>query len=303
MNSRVDLNLFKVFNAIYSEGNLTRASEVLHLTQPAVSHSLAKLRDAFEDPLFQRKGVLMEPTPFARSIINDVRQSLAILQSTFKQPEQFDASKEVRKFTLCLRDILESTSLPPLMRFIEKHAPEVSIISQRLPRKELESLLSSGKLDFAIDVLLPVGPEIQHELMNRDRLVVVARKGHPFLHAGLDIYTYLSLKHVLVSSRVEGPGIEDFELSRLGMKREIVLRCQHYFAACRVVAETDYLLTMPAAYAQIINKNMHNDIHELPVELPGIDVHLYWHKQVENDPANKWLRNKMLAIGSEETLL
>lgn len=303
MNTRADLNLFKVFNAIYTEGNLTKAGEVLHLTQPAISHSLAKLRDAFNDPLFQRRGTKMVPTPFSHGIINDVRQSLALLNNTFKRPELFDAAKEKRQFTLSLRDILESTCLPPLMSYMEINAPGVSIISQRLPRKELETLLSSGKLDFAIDVLLPISDDIDHERMSRDRMVVVARKNHPYLNAGLDVYAYLSQKHILVSSRVEGPGLEDFELSRLGMKRNIGLRCQHYFAACRVVSETDYLLTMPATYALTINQHLDNIIYEVPVDLPPIDVHLYWHKQSENDPANIWLREKFLKISQPPPLI
>ena len=87
---KVDLNLFIVFEAIYNEGNLTRAADVLHLTQPAVSHALARLREQFADPLFVRKWSLMEPTARARSIVNDVRQSLQVLQNTLTPDSDFD---------------------------------------------------------------------------------------------------------------------------------------------------------------------------------------------------------------------
>ena len=107
---------------------------------------------------------------------------------------------------------------------------------------------------------------------------------------------YLSAKHVLVSSRTEGPGIEDFELSRLGVQRSIRLRCQHYYAACRVVEDTDLLLTMPEAYARIIAERANIRIMDPPANLPSIDVHLYWHKAYEREPALIWFREQLKAI-------
>ncbi|HBI79079.1 MAG TPA: LysR family transcriptional regulator, partial [Marinobacter adhaerens] len=127
-------------------------------------------------------------------------------------------------------------------------------------------------------------------------LVVLAREGHPLATESLDMEGYLSAKHVLVSSRTEGPGIEDFELSRLGVQRSIRLRCQHYYAACRVVEETDLLLTMPEAYARIIAERANIRIMDPPADLPSIDVHLYWHKAYEREPALIWFREQLKAI-------
>ncbi|MCD6060330.1 MAG: Transcriptional regulator, partial [Moraxellaceae bacterium] len=104
---------------------------------------------------------------------------------------------------------------------------------------------------------------------------------------------YLAASHLLVSSRRRGPGFEDLELARLGHERHVVLRCQHYFAACRVVEGTDFLLTMPARYAALANTGLGNVLVEMPVELPPMDVYLYWHESRENDPANRWLRGKL----------
>ncbi|MCG8613724.1 MAG: LysR family transcriptional regulator [Pseudomonadales bacterium] len=299
---KVDLNLFIVFEAIYNEGNLTRAADVLHLTQPAVSHALARLREQFADPLFVRKGSLMEPTARARSIVNDVRQSLQVLQNTLTPDSDFDFHGSERQFTFCLRDVLEATCLPQLLAYLNREAPNISIISQRLPRRDLESQLASGRLDFALDVLLAVSDDIHHELMSQDNLVVIARNNHPALHAGLDIYGYLSQQHILVSSRSEGPGVEDFELSRHGLQRQISLRCQHYYAAFRVVQQSNLLLTMPQTYARILNASGENTIYPMPVEIPPIDVHLYWHKNVEKDAGNRWLREKILELGASSSI-
>jgi DNA-binding transcriptional LysR family regulator len=293
--NRLDLNLLHVFDTIYREGSLTRAARALHLTQPAVSHSLSRLREHFDDPLFSRQGNQMVPTPLARRFLESMRPGLTQIQSAVNQFHAFDPANQRKTYSLALRDILESTFLPKLMGRLESY-PELEIISQRVPRRDMETQLAAGKLDFAVDVLLPVSNQTGHELLRHDRLVVLARKGHPLTSSGLTLDKYLEARHVLVSSRSEGPGIEDFELSRFGVQRNIRLRCQHYYAACRVAEGTDLLLTMPENYARIIAERADIDILTTPVDLPGIDVHLYWHKAYEREPALIWFREQLAGV-------
>ena len=293
--NRLDLNLLHVFDTIYREGSLTRAARALHLTQPAVSHSLSRLREHFDDPLFSRQGNQMVPTPLARRFLESMRPGLTQIQSAVNQFHAFDPANQRKTYSLALRDILESTFLPKLMGRLESY-PELEIVSQRVPRRDMETQLAAGKLDFAVDVLLPVSNQTGHELLRHDRLVVLARKGHPLTGGGLTLDKYLEAKHVLVSSRSEGPGIEDFELSRFGVQRNIRLRCQHYYAACRVAEGTDLLLTMPENYARIIAERADIDILTTPVDLPGIDVHLYWHKAYEREPALICFREQLASI-------
>lgn len=293
--NRLDLNLLHVFDTIYREGSLTRAARALHLTQPAVSHSLSRLREHFDDPLFSRQGNQMVPTPLARRFLESMRPGLTQIQSAVNQFHAFDPANQRKTYSLALRDILESTFLPKLMGRLESY-PELEIVSQRVPRRDMETQLAAGKLDFAVDVLLPVSNQTGHELLRHDRLVVLARKGHPLTGGGLTLDKYLEAKHVLVSSRSEGPGIEDFELSRFGVQRNIRLRCQHYYAACRVAEGTDLLLTMPENYARIIAERADIDILTTPADLPGIDVHLYWHKAYEREPALIWFREQLRLI-------
>ncbi len=290
--NRLDLNLLHVFDTIYREGSLTRAARALHLTQPAVSHSLARLRDHFDDPLFTRQGNQMVPTPLARRFLESMRPGLTQVQSAVNQFHAFDPASQRKTYTLGLRDVLESTFLPQLMSKLAPY-PEMEIVSQRVARRDMETQLAAGKLDFAIDVLLPVSNQTSHELLRQDRLVVLAHKGHPAATQGLDMPTYLAAKHVLVSSRSEGPGIEDFELSRHGVQRNIRLRCQHYYAACRVVESSDLLLTMPETYARIIAERADVEVMSPPAQMPSIDVHLYWHKAYEKEPALVWFRNQL----------
>ena len=293
--SRVDLNLFIVFEAIYAEGSVTRASLKLNLTQPAISHALGRLRLMFDDPLFVRQGHQMVSTPLARSIIEPVRHSLRGFEVTLNKLNRFDPASTEKEFTLALRDVLESTVLPPLMVALEHDAPHARVAAVQVDRRELESELQAGTLDCAIDVLLPLAPDIRHARILADRTLVVARRGHPRLQGEITLDQYLAEQHILASSRRKGPGIEDFELSRIGMQRKIRLRCQHYFAACRVVSQTDLILTMPERYARVANQQFDNQLLPLPLEMPAWDVYLYWHANVEDDPANKWLRERLTA--------
>ncbi|NWN92585.1 LysR family transcriptional regulator [Marinobacter adhaerens] len=293
--TRLDLNLLHVFDTIYREGSLTRAAKALHLTQPAVSHSLSRLREHFDDPLFIRRGNEMVPTPLARRFLESMKPGLNQIQGAVNQFHAFDPASQRKTYSLGLRDVLESTFLPQLMQRLAPY-PELEIVSRRTPRRDMETQLAAGKLDFAVDVLLPVSSQTSHELLRQDRLVVLARSSHTLAARALTMEGYLSAQHVLVSSRTEGPGLEDFELSRLGVQRDIRLRCQHYYAACRVVEATDLLLTMPETYARIISERADITIMDPPADLPSLDVHLYWHKAYDQEPALTWFRQQLRKI-------
>lgn len=297
---RIDLNLFVVLDAIYSEGSITRASHKLHLTQPAVSHALGRLRGLFNDPLFTREGRTMVPTPLTRNLMGPVRNSLRGLEITLNEIERFDPAVTAKRFTLGVRDVLESTLLPALMRRVQDSAPAVEVAAVRVDRREMEAELAAGTLDAAIDVWLPLSENVRHEKIAGDRYVVVARRDHPAVGEDLDLATYLAQDHVLASSRRTGPGLEDAELSRLGLQRRVRLRCQHYFAACRVVSQTDCILTMPEYYARVANADFDNRMVPLPLDMPPLDSFLYWHANVETEPANRWLREQLVAAMQEQ---
>jgi len=292
--SRIDLNLFVVFDAIYTEGGITRASKRLALTQPAISHALGRLRELFDDPLFTRQGQAMIPTPLARVMIDPVRESLQGFETTLKRVDRFDPATAHKHFTVGMRDVRELTVLPNLMRRVTRAAPFVDIAVVRAERKQLETELATGALDAAIDVRLALSDEVRRQLVNAERLVVVARPRHPAVKGTLDLRTYLAQEHILVSSRRRGFGVEDYELSRQGLRRRIRLRCQHYFAACRVVSETDLILTMAERYVRMVNRLFRNRVLPFPLEVPDYDGYLYWHANADADPANRWLRKQLL---------
>jgi DNA-binding transcriptional LysR family regulator len=294
--SKVDLNLFIVLEAIYAEGSITRASLKMNLTQPAISHALNRLRQLFDDPLFERQGHVMTPTPLTRSIIDPVRRALRGFEVTLSGAAHFDPASSERSFSLAVRDVLEASVLPGLMAGISAAAPSATLNTLQVSRRELESELAAGTLDAAIDVLLPLPNDVRRTQLAGDQTVVLVRRGHPQIkRRALTLETYLEMEHIQTSSRRRGPGLEDVELSRQGLQRKIRLRCQHYFAACRVVSQTDLALTMPDRLARIVNQQFNNQILALPLAMPSLDVYLYWHANVDNDPANTWLRAQITA--------
>lgn len=292
--NRIDLNLLIAFDAIFTEGGITKAADKLHLSQPAVSHALARLRELFDDPLFERNGRRMVPTPKARGLIGTVQRSLRDLQIMFNDLERFDPASSEKTFTLGMRDLLEASVLPELASQLVDRAPHIDISSVRLARPELEAELAAGVLDVAIDVLQPVSDAIHVRRIAQDRMVVVARQGHPHIGRKFTLEQYLSQNHIQLSSRRSGQSFEDVELSRLGIHRHIRIRCQNAYAAFRILSETDFLLTIAENYARSLAPQFNAQIVPLPLATAPFDAYLYWHRNVDNDPGNVWLREQIM---------
>jgi DNA-binding transcriptional LysR family regulator len=290
--NQIDLNLLVVLDAICAEGGITPAAKKLHLSQPAISHALGRLRDLFGDPLFVRDGQKLAPTPLARSLVDPLRRSLHGLESTLNQLKRFDPATSVHRFTVGLRDIAEAIVLPPLIERVTRSAPGVEVGVGAVDRRNLEADLKTGALDVAVDILVPVSDHVRRRRVISDRLVVVMRKGHPLARKKIDLDTYIALEHIVASSRKSGYGLEDVELARLGLRRRVRLRCHHYYAACAAVDRTDLVLTMPDRYARTLNGWFGHRIIQLPFDVPPLDMYLYWHATAEDDSANFWLRSQ-----------
>lgn len=291
---RLDLNLFRVFDAIYREGSLTRAAEKLFVTQPAVSHALARLRESCGDELFVKSGRAMVPTARARTMAPVVQAALAQLEAAIGSPSAFDPARAQRGFTLGLREVQEPFALRALQPHLGPQAPGLSLSLVRLDRDRLEDDLRLGVLDAALDVHLPVSRHIGRAKLMSDPMVVLARRDHPRIQGRLTLDAYLREDHALVSTRRSGLGLEDTALSLLGHERRIRLRCQHYLTACEAVAASDLLLTLPRRHALESNAAWGHQVLEAPCDLPPLDVYLYWDHGLDTDPAHRWLRRVLL---------
>ena len=159
--SDIDLNLFVVFDAIYTEGNLTRAGEIIGITQPAVSNSLSRLRNLFDDPLFVRTAEGMVPTPVAQNIIGSVRQALGLIRSSVQESESFDPKISDKRFRASMTDLNQAIILPQLFAIIKRESPRVAVDCYQVHRRDMNIELASGNLHLAIDIPLTPDPQIK----------------------------------------------------------------------------------------------------------------------------------------------
>jgi DNA-binding transcriptional LysR family regulator len=300
--SRVDLNLLVVLETILSEGGVSRAAAKLNLTQPTISHALARLREQFDDPLFVRHGRTLAPTPLARSLREPLAAALHSLGGVLATGRRFDPAQTAAIFTVAMRDPMELVVLPSLARQLAS-APQVELRAVQVRRRSLEAALADGSLDAAIDMPLPLSDRVRkHKIVVADDFVVVARAGHPRLRRKPTLAAYLEQQHLMVSSRRRGPALEDLALGQLGVHRRVRLRCRSYAAAFRIVAESDFVLTMPQRYSKLLNKAYGNRILQMPMATPALDLYLYWHEAMDGDGANRWLRTALLDVLNERFL-
>ena len=299
---RLDLNLFRVFDAVYEHGGISGAARHLHLSQPAVSHALARLRRQWNDPLFVRRGNGMVPTELSRRVIGEVRTHLRGLHACLAKAGRFDPLTLDMTLRLGMRDALEAITLPPLVARLAQLAPGVRLASVRVPHDMLERALTEGEVDLIIDRQRRVGGRIQRAPLVRETLAVLSRPNHPWLDNDQDVSGYFAFKHVLVTTRPDQEDPLRPVWATLGLgERDIALRCQHYFAAAKVVAHSDLLLTLPRIYARELTAVLPLALRPLPVPLPPLAIWMYWHADRDHDPAHAWIRQSV-AAGAQQAM-
>lgn len=293
--SDIDLNLFVVFDAIYTEGNLTRAGEIIGITQPAVSNSLSRLRNLFDDPLFVRTAEGMVPTPVAQNIIGSVRQALGLIRCSVQESEFFDPKVSDKRFRVSMTDLNQAIVLPNLFNQVKKQAPSVSVDCYQVHRRDMNIELASGNLDLAIDIPLTPDPQIRQAALFSHPYVCVINKENEVVGDKLDVETYLKLQHIHISTRRGGLGHVDLTLGKMGKKRDIVLRTQHYLSTPNLVTNTNFALTVPKSFAEFLVAGSSMRYLDLPFEVPNLESFLYWHESTDRDQANIWMRELIVA--------
>ncbi|WP_299081293.1 LysR family transcriptional regulator [uncultured Paraglaciecola sp.] len=289
---RIDLNLFAVFDAIYTAGSLTKAADVLCITQPAVSNSLARLREMLNDPLFVRTGHSMTPTPVAQNIIGPARDALSLLRKSVQESHIFDPLKAEKTFNFACRDLLEVSIIPRLLGQLQKSAPKISLTNYEIERKNIVSAMASGNLDFYADASSFSDPHLCKQKIAEDRFVVLARVNHPSLSHGLNMEEFLQLGHIHVSHRKTGAGPIDVALDKAGEKRNVVMRSQHFLTVPSTLVKTDLIACLPYHLAKHYDLAM----YELPFELPPLEYFLYWHMSADLDDAHIWMREQIAQV-------
>jgi len=293
---KVDLNLFRVLDAVYNERNLTRAADTLHLTQPAISNALNRLRGALDDPLFVRSPNGMVPTPVVDGIMPTVHEALQLLEKSVDALRNFDPQQARRTYRLSVNDLGEALLLPHLLQVLEKESPHSNLRCFYVTRNVAAAELATGRLDLVIDVTLIRSANLNQIPLVAQPYVCVMRHGHPLANKSLTLKRYLAANHVHVSARRRGRGQVDIALDKLGTSRRIVLRLVHYLIAARIVETSDLLWTVPMALARHLKLH----IATLPFKVDDLAWNMYWHGSADSDPSNRWLRERLLQICNKQ---
>lgn len=285
---QLDLNLLKVFQALYQEQSMTRTAEVLHITPSAVSHAIKRLRAALDDPLFVRSQNTMQPTIACQRMAPLIIDNLARLQQILQQWGEFSPTESQHHFRIGIHSAFEAVVLPNLIKKSTQYAPNIHFSSINVQRNNLLRELTAGHVDIVLDISIPTkAPLIQQRILE-DNFSIMMRKDHP-LRSEIGKKQYLEAKHINVSNRPSGATMEDRFFAQKGHNRHIGIRCQNYYAARDIAKSSDLLLTLPTQIAKQL-AGSDTVISSVPFRIPSFHTSLYWHQNTQDDAALSWLR-------------
>jgi len=291
--SDVDLNLLVALRALLHERHVTRAAARVGLSQPAMSHALARLRELTGDPILVRTPRGMQPTPRAEAMAGPLEQALSEIHRLLAAPGAFDPGTSTRRFHIGASDYVELAILPGVLTRVWAEAPGVDVRVVNLPMTPTEDL-AEGRLDLGIGLLPQFGSPppsgIRAQKVIEDRFVCVVREGHPTVKKRLELDSFCELPHALVAPRGQGGGIVDTALAKLGRQRRVALQVAHFLVAPHIVRETDLVLTLATRMADVLAPMLGLRRLPPPVELGGFSMWMAWHERQQADPAHAWLR-------------
>jgi DNA-binding transcriptional LysR family regulator len=291
----LDLNLMRVFHAVYAAGNVSRAAERLGLSQPAVSHALTKLRIRFRDPLFVRKPGGVAPTAMADRLASAVQEALQTLEMAVRENEQFDPAASSRVFHLHMSDFGEVVFLPRLMQALHTLAPNVRLEVTQLNEKEIEPALESGMIDLAFGYLAGVTGTKRCRLLAETSRVVMVRAGHPLAGRKSTNTLLRQVDYVLVRTHADTARL----LQELGLEDNIRLTIPHFMVIPSILKQTNLAVLLPIRVAQTFLPTGEYSILTPAIESHEFEVSLHWGWRVENDPGNRWLRGVVARLFEE----
>jgi DNA-binding transcriptional LysR family regulator len=287
----VNLNLLVAFDALLAERHVTRAAARIGVTQGAMSNSLQRLRELFDDPLFVRAPRGMTPTPRALALGNHVREGLARFQLALGEPT-FDATTAEQTFVLAASDFVELVLLPPLWKRLAKEAPGVRIDVRPWGRHEVPDLRD---VDLALGYFDRIPPRHHVKKLFEEPYACIVRKRHPAVKKRLTAKIWASIPHVVVSeSRDAGPTAIDKALAAEGLSRSVALRVSHFLLVPAIVASTDLAAAIDRRVALAFELPL--AIFEPPVPLPPGKIAMVWHDRTDADPALRWFRTQLESV-------
>ena len=292
----LDLNLLKVFLAVYETGSISRAAESLHMTQPAVSLALKRLQQAIDKTLFVRAPRGMTPTHCAEELAGPAQQALDMLESVLEDSRAFDAAASNRVFKLAFGRYGELNLLPRILSLLSSAGSGIGIQSVLDQSQTGLELVASGAIDGCFDFVKPELAQVEYAVFGQETLAVIARKNHPRIQGSITKQAYFAERHVVMTfGEARRAILEDF-MSTRGGTRDIMAAVHQYLAVPPVVMKSDAIAIVPQRMAEFEGFAPGLQILPVPFEMLPLTIYLMWHSSRSNDPGWQWLRDCILDL-------
>jgi DNA-binding transcriptional LysR family regulator len=292
---RLDLNLLVTLETLLVEGNVTRAAARLHLSQPAVSAQLNRLREVFDDPLLIPAQRGMTPTAKAMELLDPLRRSLDQVRATVVTHDNFDPSKFLTVAIACT-DYLQAALMKPLILELKRRAPGVRVALRNLDPTQLEAQMSRGDVDLALMTPEAAPPGLRSRHLFDERYVLIGRRNHPRLRRSITVAEFARLDHVIVSL---GGGTfvtpVDNALAALGHRRHVVLSAASFLFVLEIVAGSDFVALVPERLVHGRAGQLKSIACPFPVE--GFAVGMVWHERNHGHSGQRWIREAVVSWG------
>ncbi|MEQ5837588.1 LysR family transcriptional regulator [Marinobacter sp. NFXS9] len=289
---RLDLNLLATLEALLDEQNVTRAAARLHMSQPAVSAQLSRLRDLFDDPLLIPAHRGMIPTAKALELQSPLRLALDQVRDTLATHQHFDPAGANLTVTLACTDYVQATVGMSVINSLRRRAPGIRIGLRNLEPTRLEAQMARGDVDLAFMTPEEAPPSLRHRHLYDEAYVLIGRLDHPHLFDGMAIDDYVQLEHVIVSlSGGDFSTPVDQALKVLGYARDVVLSAASFLLVPEVVTRSNLVALVPQ---RLVAERKDLKVVASPIESTGFSVGMVWHERNHAHPAQRWVRE---AIG------
>ena len=285
----VDLNLLKAFDAILTEGAVTRAGNRIGLSQPAMSAALVRLRDLFEDRLFVRTPGGMEPTARARELAGPIQRALREIEDALRNSPEFDPAHARRTFVVGMTEYAEVALVERLTELLRQQSDSIDLRLRSIAKVEYLDLLDKGGIDAFVGHADAVPPRFVSTSLLKDPLVLLARRGHPIFETQIGVDDLVRWPQILVSPTGEARGAVDPILEQQGVERRVAMTVGSYLGIPLALQSSDLTSNVPEQIAARLSKVLPLRSAPLPFRHVVAST-LVWHSRNESDRAQVWLR-------------
>jgi DNA-binding transcriptional LysR family regulator len=286
------MRLLQCFEALLAERNVSRAASRLDLSQPAMSHALARLRRLFDDPLLLKGRGGMTPTARALELAPEVRTMLAGAERLLRNPGAFDPANARARFSVMTAEYVEYLLAPLVIQRLQREAPAVELEFRAADRERALNWLERGEIDLRLGWWPESAQTLHSKLLFRDALVCLARKGHSRVNGAISAPEYLAARHVRIQTQRTGVSMHvvDRAVALLHRKLHIVVHVQNALALCNAVAGSELIATVPARLARALAERFSLQVLACPLNVPDVRMAMYWHERTHKLAAHRWFR-------------